>query len=338
RLFAIYVIVEERGKTGSLEFNYGTTTPTGRLVISPSPTYTPRDITVLPGRIARVAPPANPSTVVAIRRGAALNFTTRPEMGGSWAGVGVAFDDFGTPEIETRDLSAAFPLIIGLKGSIPDVKLELIDAQDRKVAVSLSGISPTEERVFAIPLEPFRNQLDLTRVRVIYVIVETPNRTGTLEFTFFPETAIPPSPTHTPKDITILPGTPQIGLAKAQGNPSTLRSSARGLVLFYDTTLPDPRNWAGAGVLFSPVVDLSGSPQLIIGLKGDVPGVRLEFIDQPRDSRSQVRRASVELFGISPTEERIFAIPLEPLRSQLDLTRLFAIYVIVEERGKTGSL
>ncbi|MBI3267051.1 MAG: hypothetical protein HYZ67_08415, partial [Chlamydiae bacterium] len=137
-----------------------------RVNLPPSTTLTTADITELPGnpRIARVAPEGNSSGVSSTSRGVELFYDTNV---GGWAGGGFTFDDFGTYDIETVDLSGFTQLVFGLKGGTDKVKFEIVDGDDHKASAELSGILPDQEQVWTIPTSMLQG-VNLTKVRLIY--------------------------------------------------------------------------------------------------------------------------------------------------------------------------
>lgn len=143
-----------------------------------NPMMTATHLSGLPGAwsITRVAPEPNATAVQRTQRGLLLQYRTGPE---GWAGGGFAFDDFGTPAVETVDLSATDALRFGLSGGVTRVKLELVDDQNRKYVTSLQDIAP-DEKVWVVPLSRIGAYLDARRVRLIYFIVEGAGLSGNL--------------------------------------------------------------------------------------------------------------------------------------------------------------
>jgi hypothetical protein len=108
--------------------------------------------------------------------------------------MGFAFDDFGTPGIESRDLSGLGKMTFGIKGGVTQVKMEVVDDQDHKASIQLTGIRPVIEQVWEIPVALFQNAVDMTHVRLIYYIVEGAALTGRLEVNTQPLPAGPSCP------------------------------------------------------------------------------------------------------------------------------------------------
>ena len=148
-------------------------------LLGPS-TKTVADIQNLPGKVqlTQIAGDSqNKTSVASTLRGMKVNYETT--LGG-WAGGGFSFDDFGTTSVETQDLSLVKELTLGLKATASRVKVEVIDNTGQKASVYLVGVSSTQEQVFTIPTAQLTG-IDLTKVRLMYFIVEGASLTGTLE-------------------------------------------------------------------------------------------------------------------------------------------------------------
>jgi len=187
-----YFIVEGQNKTGQIEVNLapgeGTTIST---VIHAAQDLTTADITSLPENIiqsvnfpslAPISPEGAVSSVGLTDRGIQVQYDTRDA---GWAGGGWTFDHFGTQEIETVDLSGYKNLNFGLKGDRSAVKIEFVDAENRKKAFYLDGIQVGEEKIWRIPVSALEG-VDMTRLRLIYFIVEGENAAGTIEINHIP--------------------------------------------------------------------------------------------------------------------------------------------------------
>ncbi|HTL46835.1 MAG TPA: hypothetical protein VL688_02095 [Verrucomicrobiae bacterium] len=182
----IYFIVEGVGQTGVLNVNV--LPPVFKLL--PSANLTPDDINnpdVVEGQANLVTVhPTGASAAIDFlpdERGFHLDFST---SSAGWSGGGLDFDDGGTPAVETGDFHLLDQMIFGLKGSIPDVKLEIIDANGVHVNIPISGIDANTEKVWVLPFSPLLATLDLSKIRQIYFIVEGNSKTGSLDVTFDP--------------------------------------------------------------------------------------------------------------------------------------------------------
>ncbi|HXV28584.1 MAG TPA: FG-GAP-like repeat-containing protein, partial [bacterium] len=102
----------------------------------------------------------------------------------SFVGSITTFDDFGTPAIESRNLSGIGNLTLGLRlaSGSGSIKLEVEDATGAKKEVMLVGVD-TAERFWVVNLNLFSG-VDLTRVRNINLVViseNVSNKISTLE-------------------------------------------------------------------------------------------------------------------------------------------------------------
>jgi 6-phosphogluconolactonase (cycloisomerase 2 family) len=303
--------------------------------ISPSASLNPWDIAQLPGTpgITSVAPSGNPTTVSATARGVQIQYSTKTD---GWAGGGFSYDNFSTTPIETRDLSQAGNLTFGLQGGVTQVKLELVDGVNQKAAVYLTGIRSDREQVWSIPLSLFSG-MDLTKTRLIYFIVEGTNLTGTLAVNRAPaqHPSYAPSPVLTTGDIPPLPGAPAAAGVAPTGNPTTTTATARGVQIQYNTRTD---GWAGGGFSFdnfttTPVEtqDLSQLTNLVLGLQGDAGQVKLELVDDAG------KKNYVYLTGIRADKEQVWSVAMSSF-SNMDLTKVRLIYLIVEGNNQTGTL
>jgi len=330
-----------------------TTTPSDT-TISPSTTLTAADVTKLPQtrtndvttaypmpEITRVAPGDSIASVSGGSDGdVTLHYETKS---GGWAGGGLTFDRFASSFIETTDLSGFNQLVVGLKGNPSQVKFEIVDDQDHKASVHLTGIRSDKEQFWAISTSSLQG-INLAKTRLLYFIVEGVNQTGDLSINFDINPTlfgpVNPSTTLTTVDITNLPGNLDITRVGPEGNPSGVWETSRGVTLQYDTTVG---GWAGGGFTYDSFStlstsietgDLSGFKQLVFGLKslkGTTDRVKLELVDD------KDRKASIHLTGIRSDMEQVWAIPVSSIQG-IDYTKVSLIYFIVEGANQTGQL
>ncbi len=142
----------------------------------PDPTKTVSDITHFSG-IKSVATfdsgPPDPNGILARE----LLSPNRVNVGydlteeGSFGGLIYAFDDFGTPAIETGNLSSLTNIVLGLRDAgFGDVTLQLEDSVGNRSKVFLRKVDPLE-RFWTVPVSLF-NGVDLTRIRAIVFVLE----------------------------------------------------------------------------------------------------------------------------------------------------------------------
>lgn len=322
------------------------------IVTSPSTVLTPNDIKPLPlngvmqGSIAFpaptfIAPTGAVSTgTLGDSRGHYFYYETKTP---GWAGTGLTYDNFSTAAIETGDLSGVSQLTFGIMRGNPSlgfatkVKFEIVDNLNRKASVYLEGISDVE-KVWSLPTLIFKNAgVDLTKVRVMYFIVEGQNQTGALQINRYPTGSVLPQSNLSTANITVLPGDPQKNHVAPPGADSSGAGTPRGMFLNYTTGTP---GWAGGGYSYDnfstttiETGDISQYQNLRFGLKGDPSQVKFEVLD------AFGHKTSIYLHGIRPDMEQIWSISTQAIASYgVDLTKIRWIYFIVEGQNLTGSL
>lgn len=131
-----------------------------------------------------------------------------------------------------------------------------------------------------------------------------------------------------------IPGNPKTGLLAPSGNTTTVTAISRGMAINYDLK----GDWAGGSFSYddfsTPAIEtqnLSGLSELVFGLKGTTAQVKVELVD------ANGKKWSVNLSGISSTEEKVWQIPAR-LIIGIDLTKIAAINFIIEGGTRTGTL
>ncbi len=160
----------------------------GPRVTPASTTLTPADITPIPaGFQIGDRSPQDPAQVTATTRGFLLNYDTNT------AGYSGGVVKYTTP----ADFSGLTDLVVGLQGNVSQAILEIwsFDGTTARVtALYLTGISATQEKVFAIPTALLGSLgIDITAIASLRFMVEGPHqegpsRQGVLEVNFVPET------------------------------------------------------------------------------------------------------------------------------------------------------
>ncbi|MCX5678329.1 MAG: hypothetical protein NTY76_04390 [Candidatus Omnitrophica bacterium] len=89
--------------------------------------------------------------------------------------------------------------------------------------------------------------------------------------------------------------------------------------------------WSAGGIVYDQPVNLGGTQNIIVGVKGNSHRVKVEFKDSLNNA------VSVYLEGVDPNQERIFAIPTSLLQS-IDLTKVKYVTFVVEAENATGTL
>lgn len=324
----------------------------GAPTIQASTTLTPANIKPLPTNVLIQGGIVYPDPTFIAPTGAVATGTLGDNRGhyfyyetktAGWAGTGLTYDNFSTPTIETGNLSAVSDLTFGLvRGNtnlsvVSKVKFEIVDDQNRKAHVYLDGIGDVE-KVWSIPTSYFQNAgVDLTKVRLIYFIVEGQNLTGALQVNRYPTGSSAPAFNLSTANITVLPGDPQKNHVAPAGADSSGAGTPRGMFLNYTTGTP---GWAGGGWSYDnfstttiETGDISQYQNLRFGLRGDEPQVKLEVLD------AFGKKTSIYLHGIRPDVEQVWSISTQSIASYgVDLTKIRWIYFIVEGQNKTGTI
>lgn len=312
--------------------------------ISPNPAMTTRDLRPLPTtqiagkafpQVTQIAPAGATANASSVNRGGYLYYDTKAA---GWAGGGLTYDDFTTAGIETGNLSGLSQLTFGFKGSSSEIKLEIVDKDNRKSSVKLTGIRADQEQIWSISTSLFTG-VDLSQVRTIYLIVEGQNKAGSLEFFHYPAgSSLPLMPNYfSTADITNLPGHLEKDHMAPPGADSGGPGTDRGAIFNFTT---GTGGWAAGGFRYdnfqTPQIetgDLSQFKYLIFGLKGSVPQVKFEVVDD------QGRKTSIYLKGIRPDIEQVWMIDTATIASYgVDLKKVRALWFVVEGQNQTGSI
>ncbi|MBI4367813.1 MAG: hypothetical protein HY588_00300, partial [Candidatus Omnitrophica bacterium] len=276
----------------------------------------------------------NPSTITGSQglRGVSLEYNTDP---GDFVGAGFAYDDFGTNSIETFDLSGLTDLSFGIRGDEGTVKFQIIDGQDQKAEVLLTGVSSAIEKVWTINIAQYiAGKIDLTDVRVMYFIVEGAGKQGVLEVNRLAgapiinvQGPIEPSDDLTEADTTVLPDNPT-----TEAESAINRISSELTDLLYDVSgvedhstlivrFDDPE---------TPFViessDLSALGQLVVGVSAT--GTRLLQVEVLDAAGTRTIQTLTQI----GEGEQFYAIDFSNPNAPVDLTQIQAIRFSVERR------
>ena len=312
--------------------------------ITPTAGLTSNDLTEFPGTLfpTSVGPGGDAiDQAEATARGVKITYDTGSQI---FSGGGFSYDNFGTQPIEFQDLSSSSEMVFGIKGSISQVKFELVDATGNSSFIRLSGIRSDLEQFWRIPLSILPG-VDKSKVRLIYFIVEGPGHAGTLEINRIrpaapPSGALQPDAALTGSDLTVFPqgsaGPLRVTSIGSGGDTQdNATPTVRGVEIDYNT---GSNGFAGGGFSyddFGTQAIESGNVNLleefIFGIKGTASQVKFEVVD------ASGANASVDLGGISSSEEKFWKIPLS-LLTGVDLSQLRLMYFIVTGGGKAGTL
>lgn len=321
-------------------------------ILRPSEPLTPDDITALPGNlgITSLGSGGNSSDLAtATDRGVNVTYNTGTEgNSGGFAGGGFTYDDFSTEAIETGDLSGLSELRFGIKGdAASNVKFEIVTDTGAKSFVYLTAIDSNIEKVWSISTS-FFNLIDLSKVRIMYFIVEGHDQSGQMMINRLPPAPvipeIEPSASLDLEDISGLPegqaGAAGVTSLGSGGDSSDLATATeRGVTVTYNTgTEGNSGGFAGGGFTFDDFStqsietgDLAGLTALRFGIQGDVERVKLEIVASNGD------KSHVFLTGIRSDLEQVWEIPTAHF-SGIDLSLARILYFIVEGHGEQGTL
>jgi len=318
--------------------------PSSVITVAPSASRTLGHINIPGDPTMTHAAPASAKAEVSISdRGGIFEYETRKA---GWAGCGFTYDDVSTPAKETRDLSQMTDLVVGLQGSAPVVKLEVVDIFGHKSFVELTEIRADQEQVWAVQTVLFTSEgVDLTKVTGLNFIVEGSYLTGTLTINDKPLGAPAPlpnpffvSPDHSrTRADTNVPGSPIVFSSAAPEALAVVKSTERGEIFTFETSLG---GWASGGFTYDTFstpekefIDLSHLNELVVGLKGASVQVKFEITDKDD------HKSFVYLTGIQSDREQVWSIPLAgfPLAG-VDLSTVVFLNFVVEGRNLNGSL
>ncbi len=275
----------------------------------------------------------------------------------AFAALLINYDDFGTPGIETQNLSALAPIVLGLTGPQGAIiKIVVEDQNGNKDSIPLGPLSSTEQ-FFRIDLSTLMG-LDLSQIQNLSFVIDrfgaepgvsnpTANRIGSiglrlggLSFT----SSVQPDPLLTENDLTSFPNSPEAFLVGGSSVDSSFALVSNTRVdLQYDVT--SPNSYSGAGFTFDDFTTDDNDPNtttdietqaimsdLVFGLRGQAGD---EVIIEVQDIQGNVGR--VVLSGIT-TAEQFYRIPLSVFSGSnaIDLTQVRFINFIVNSSVVTS--
>lgn len=263
----------------------------------------------------------------------------------TWAGGGINLVQSGFPEgerekIKLSDIHSGF-IDIGISSTetLPELKLEIKgDAlSPLPIVFYLKNVQVGKENIYRIPVQELKKQ-GLSEIQFIMLVPELTKgeKIGRLNLNFFAN----------PRNNIVNPGTgiitplPKPGVMHLSSQPfrfSQIEPTAQGLILSYQHT--NPIDWTGAGLTFdnfaTPIeetVNLSQSPNLVFGLKGDAQKVKVEFRD------ANQKYAALYLQGITQIQQ-MYSISTSMLKEVygIDLSRIKEILFTVDVSSGSSS-
>ncbi|MBK9429131.1 MAG: hypothetical protein IPN65_01255 [Elusimicrobia bacterium] len=306
------------------------------LAVDPAVTLSTLNVSSWPRRLPVLTVAPDPSAA-RVSDGNPVVFDFNTNWGG-WAGMGLDSDDYGTPALETVDLSSWNQLVVGLKGAVPRVKLEMVDDQDRKHFFYPRGLSAAEEKVWVLPLETARRVVNLARLRFVFLIVETPAAVGRLTLRREPTVPDEWAPTLLSPDQIQAPGrTPGVVRFAPNGDASRETATPRGLLLDFRTGggwVTGTFNFDDFSTPSLETINLSTHAALSVGLRGfaregtgswaDLGRVKLEVED------AQFRKFITQLTGVTADRERVWSLPMGVLGAAINTSAVRFITLVVE--------
>lgn len=198
-----------------------------------------------------------------------------------WNGVMVHWEDF-----PARDLSSITQFVFGALGTPESVKMEFVDGDTNKTVFYLREITNSLQH-YVIPSSLITN---LNNITVLSFVVDGPlagtgNTNGQftiylggLKYSWTVEGEDSGSPT-------VLPGLPiAIPVGGANGETEVVNTNASLISVKYNC---QTGSWSGATILYDNYgteeifesEDLSAFSEIVFGLYGDAPSVKVEFLD-----------------------------------------------------------
>jgi len=90
---------------------------------------------------------------------------------GAFSGVSFVYDDFGTPAVETNDLSGLGTLTLAVASSAFQVKIEIVDINGNRDSFLLTGVNSNPQR-YDLNLALLSPTVDLTQIASINTVVD----------------------------------------------------------------------------------------------------------------------------------------------------------------------
>ncbi len=314
-------------------------------VIGPNPGLNAGNITALP------SPPdvlltggSSAGSAVNQPSGSSVHLNYNISTVGSYAGITLNYDNFGTQNIESQNLSQLQSLIFGLRSSAAQIKVEITDAANNRDFFILTGIG-TADRFYQMNMNLFSPAVDRSRVTQINFIVDQTgtmpaNYVGTLDLTFANLNVTgnqAPDPNLTAANVTSLPGSPSPVLVGSNHLPGSVLTQPSSSQLNFTYNLLQNDSFAAAVLTYddfsSPAVqtgNLSNLPnnEIIIGVSGPAGSIlRIEFEEELSTPQNPIK----DFLNLGPMNgaEQFYRINLNNL-SGVDLSRIKGINFVVD--------
>ena len=286
-------------------------------------------------------------------------------MSSTWSGATIRFDDFGTPQVETADLSGLPSLVFGLQATpsstypvIPtSLKLEIKDYSsntEHTVSVDIVGITNSRINYFKIT-NTLLAGIDLTKVRFISFVADSSHvASGWQSVDIWAaglsyQRAVMGSAAS---NFSPMPSNPKVLVTGGSQIATSVAASTSDLTLSYNISSAD---YAGATIAFDnyltqPIesADLSSLPALVFKLVStphdlqQENNVKLEVLDANSKKASIILKDSDHNWSYIYTNSTYtyssnYTIPTSLITSAgVDMAHVTAINFIVDNNLTSG--
>ncbi len=252
---------------------------------------------------------------------------------------------FGT--VAANQYDATNGIVLGLRATgTSKLKIEVLDDQNRKAVLRAEGVTNVFQNYLITRSALDYYGLNAARIQSIVIVIDDQHAgsrtaTGTVEVNtqglkFM--AAIPPDPTRTAADVSMLAGIRQLSSFNSTapnpaGTASLAQISNTRFNLTYDLTVDN--SFVGSVTGFddpgstavNESINLTGQT-LVLGLRLAAVGATGEVILQLSDVNG--RRAQVRLTGVNGTE-KFYSVPAGVFTPEIDVTKVSSIVLLLEE-------
>ena len=214
--------------------------------------------------------------------------------GGGWSGATILYDNYGTPGTkESQDLSFTNNLVFGLWGNAKNVKIEFLDAFNKKSIVTCTNVTSSKQ-YYWINTARINTNADITRISSISFVVDSnlvTGGSGDPSGWFHVESGglaihYPDIAPTSMVSLTLLPPTPLDVIPVGGAAPGTRveQYDSGHFRVYYSIT--SSTNWSGASILYddfgtetTEVGNFSTLTSVVFAVAGRLNGMKIEFED-----------------------------------------------------------